>query len=610
VVRRTAASSALAASVGGASLCVLALHLNPEVSFGRELVPLVLCLFLPWALGSAVVLAMLAGAGRALRWWPRPFRPVVDGHPHFVAMTLLALAFDAALYWYNLFVYGSSIPVPSVRALAASAVAVTAAAVVLFAIGLDVVLFPGHGRPLAGPVAILASGLAVAVPLALRPPPPAAVEVPRVRLAAELPSRHVVVIGIDGLSPSDLAGEPSSARVPALARLARRGAFVPLTTLRPAEGPPVWATLMTGRLPRDHGVRSASTYRLLGSATEWPLMPRGAFVGLLERARLARRLPVTSTARRRRALWDVLDAFDVASGLVDVWGTHPPEKVKGFVLSPYFHLLRRGPSRGAAALYPADLLDEVRARAVDARDVDPAILRELAPGDSPGDPPLADPLVARLAGESLAPDLTYERAADVLRKAYDPSLLVVTFHGYDLAGHVFFRYAHPEAFGNVSAAEQRRYGRVLPVYAGLLGRWAVEVEKSLRPGDVLLVVSGHGLAPTPLWRRLLGALTGAEPDAASHAGAPPGVLVAVGDDIEPGTHVRGAAIVDVAPTILYLLGLPVARDMEGRALTEIVTAEFADENPLTFIPSYESLAVTPSAAGPIESLPPLPEERP
>jgi predicted AlkP superfamily phosphohydrolase/phosphomutase len=340
-------------------------------------------------------------------------------------------------------------------------------------------------------------------------------------------------------------------------------------------------------------------------------MPKGALVGLLERASLATRLPVSSAARRRRALWNVLDAFGAPSGLVRVWGTHPPETVRGFVLSPYFHLLRSDPGRAATALHPLDLLDEVRARAVEPRDIDPALLRELAGPGATAESPLADPLVARLAGESLAPDLTYQRAADVLWKAYDPTLLVVAFHGYDLAGHAFFRYERPEAFGDVSAEDQRRYGRVLPGYAGLLGRWAGEMERGLQPGDVLLVVSGHGLEPSPLWRRLVGALTGAPPDAASHAGAPPGVLVAIGDGIERGATVRGASVVDVAPTILYLLGLPVARDMEGRVLTELVTPAFAGENPLTFIPSYESLAVAPATPDvPVEGLPPLPEERP
>jgi hypothetical protein len=57
------------------------------------------------------------------------------------------------------------------------------------------------------------------------------------------------------------------------------------------------------------------------------------------------------------------------------------------------------------------------------------------------------------------------------------------------------------------------------------------------------------------------------------------------------------------------MGLPVARDMEGRVLSEIVDEGFAEENPVTFIPSYESLAVSPAVPGPpAEELPSLPEE--
>jgi hypothetical protein len=71
----------------------------------------------------------------------------------------------------------------------------------------------------------------------------------------------------------------------------------------------------------------------------------------------------------------------------------------------------------------------------------------------------------------------------------------------------------------------------------------------------------------------------------------------------------GASILDVAPTLLYLLGLPVARDMQGRVLTEMLEPGYAREHPLTFIPSYEGLAVTPAVPGaPAFELPPLPEE--
>jgi predicted AlkP superfamily phosphohydrolase/phosphomutase len=610
VARRAVESAFLAAGTGAASLGALALHLNPEVPFARELAPVGLSLVLPWTLLVAAALLALAGAGRAARWWPRPARPVVPDRPHLTVFAVLVLAAVAVTYWRNLLLFGSAIPVASVRALAASAVVVTGAALALAAVGLDALLSPRRRRPFAAPLVILACGTAVAAPLALRPPLAAAGEPPPVRLDASRLVRRVVVVGLDGLSPEDVAGDPQAARVPALARLARRGTLVPLLTVRPTEGAPVWTTLMTGRFPRDHGIRSLSTYRLVGSPTEWPLLPRGAAVGLLERAGLAERRPVFSAARRKRALWNVLDAFGLSSGLVRVWGTHPPEAIRGFVLSPYFHVLRGEPARAATTLYPGDLLEELRSRAVGPADVDPALLHELAEPEAPGEDPLRDPLLQRLAEESLAPDLTYQRAADALRLAYDPALLVVAFQGYDLAGHAFYRHAHPEAFGNVTPAEQRRFGRVLGSYAGLLARWVGDLERGLQPGDVLLVVSGHGLQPLPLWRRVLGALTGSDPGAATHAGAPPGVLIAVGEGIRPDVVASPASVVDVAPTLLYLLGLPIARDMEGRALTEIVTPGFARENPLTFIPSYESLAVAPAAAAPVESLPPLPEERP
>ena len=48
---------------------------------------------------------------------------------------------------------------------------------------------------------------------------------------------------------------------------------------------------------------------------------------------------------------------------------------------------------------------------------------------------------------------------------------------------------------------------------------------------------------------------------------------------------RGA-VVDVAPTLLYFLGLPVARDMDGFARTDLFTQAFNEQRTITFIPTY------------------------
>ena len=50
-----------------------------------------------------------------------------------------------------------------------------------------------------------------------------------------------------------------------------------------------------------------------------------------------------------------------------------------------------------------------------------------------------------------------------------------------------------------------------------------------------------------------------------------GVLIAAGPAVPPGRDARGDAdLLDIAPTVLHLLGVPVPDDMDGRVLAEIL----------------------------------------
>jgi predicted AlkP superfamily phosphohydrolase/phosphomutase len=49
-----------------------------------------------------------------------------------------------------------------------------------------------------------------------------------------------------------------------------------------------------------------------------------------------------------------------------------------------------------------------------------------------------------------------------------------------------------------------------------------------------------------------------------------GILVASGPAIRAGTEPRAATLLDVAPTALHLLGIPVPPDMDGRVMTEVL----------------------------------------
>jgi hypothetical protein len=113
--------------------------------------------------------------------------------------------------------------------------------------------------------------------------------------AAETPLLDTIAIAIKKMVEDGVA----RGTLPILARLLKRGSYGPLATLRPTEGPPIWTSVFTGRLPRDHGVKSFEAYRLRGSPTVFELLPKGALVSALERVGLVSTVPVNASSRKR-----------------------------------------------------------------------------------------------------------------------------------------------------------------------------------------------------------------------------------------------------------------------------------------------------------------------
>jgi predicted AlkP superfamily phosphohydrolase/phosphomutase len=57
-----------------------------------------------------------------------------------------------------------------------------------------------------------------------------------------------------------------------------------------------------------------------------------------------------------------------------------------------------------------------------------------------------------------------------------------------------------------------------------------------------------------------------------------GVMIAEGGAVERGLIMESARIIDVAPTVLYLMGQSLPDDMDGRVLTEIISDEYLTAN--------------------------------
>jgi hypothetical protein len=72
----------------------------------------------------------------------------------------------------------------------------------------------------------------------------------------------------------------------------------------------------------------------------------------------------------------------------------------------------------------------------------------------------------------------------------------------------------------------------------------------------------------------------------THGRKTPGIFIAAGPDIDRQTGAEGLRVIDVPPTVLYAIGLPVADDFAGRARTEIFTEDFRSLHPLQTIPTW------------------------
>lgn len=194
--------------------------------------------------------------------------------------------------------------------------------------------------------------------------------------------------------------------------------------------------------------------------------------------------------------------------------------------------------------------------------------------------------------------------------------------GIDFARTRFYSYASPdfrpkfvrfslagrEPGGAVRADQRERLRRELEAdlervrYEGgdpvFQVRDAKPVERE-RGADFVVLVRRHGAT-----RRLL---IGGEPESklfadvhrltGTHGTSNDGLLIAAGPAIAAGSALDGIHIHDLAPTILYRLGLPVAADFAGAARRDLYTAEFRARHPLRSIESWgERSADGPSSS--------------
>ena len=84
----------------------------------------------------------------------------------------------------------------------------------------------------------------------------------------------------------------------------------------------------------------------------------------------------------------------------------------------------------------------------------------------------------------------------------------------------------------------------------------------------------------PLYPDLFRHLTPEDRMSGHHTSFPEGICIMKGPHIIPGANLTAPNIVDITPTVLYLMGEALHEDMDGRVLTEAINKEYIKSHPI------------------------------
>jgi hypothetical protein len=112
-----------------------------------------------------------------------------------------------------------------------------------------------------------------------------------------------------------------------------------------------------------------------------------------------------------------------------------------------------------------------------------------------------------------------------------------------------------------------------------------EIDRGIE-GDVLIVVSPSGFEPPNIPSSPMGALSLLSASLL-YPGSDEGFLLVATERRVSTANPAAVRVVDLVPTALYAIGMPIARDLDGRVLTEALGDEIAAGRSARYIQTYE-----------------------
>ncbi|MGA0287874.1 MAG: alkaline phosphatase family protein [Phycisphaerales bacterium] len=373
--------------------------------------------------------------------------------------------------------------------------------------------------------------------------------------------RRLLILGLDGLDGSLLHPAIDAGLLPAFGSLVARGAVGDLATGDVVEPVVAWTTLLTGHRADRHRVLDGHAF--------------DPTIGDLR--------PVGSVARQVHALWNLAHREGLASVCVGWPASDPADRIAGaFVSERFFELAAPidapWPVR-PGSVHPEGLETSLAGLRVHPDEFGAEELVPFVPSVAKIDP-TRDSRPALLM-EAIADTVSRHAVATALLEREPWSLAAIRYPLLDRLGRWFLRFRPPRLEG-VDERDVERFGGVMDAALRLLDGMLARLVQLAGEETTVIVASPFGLrcgsdrpaAPGPpraerpeRWR----------PDRGS--------IVIAGSRIAADRLLHGASALDVVPTALAMLRLPVGADMPGRVLAE----------------GFEQGAFASSKAEPVES---------
>jgi hypothetical protein len=373
--------------------------------------------------------------------------------------------------------------------------------------------------------------------------------------------RKVLLVGWDAADWKVIYPLIDSGRMPNVQRLVEMGASGQIATLHPPLSPMLWTSIATGKRPFKHGIHGFSEPAPDGRGVQ----------------------PVTNLSRKSKALWNILNQNNLSSVVIGWWPSHPAEPINGVMVSDHYHRAGAPFDEGwplpVNAVHPPELAGTLAGLRMHPDQLTPEMVEPYIPLareiDQDNDRRLA------LFLRTLAECMSINSAAAWLLDNQPWDLFAVYYDAIDHFSHGFMRY-HPPRQSWVGERDFEQYQNVVSMAYQFHDRMLGTLLRKAGEDTTLILLSDHGFHPDHLRPRSIPDIPAGP--AIEHRDF--GILAISGPDIKQGETLHGSSVLDIAPTILALFGLPAGEDMDGKMLSQA----FVQTPQVAFIPSWEEVS--------------------